>query len=191
MPDAPVHVLEATLARPPALSSARLVCIDGPAGSGKTTLADRVAGLARARGLSTSVVHFDDLYDGWGGLPAVGELVRAAVLEPLASGRPGSYRRYDWHREEYAETRPVDPADLVILEGVGSGHPSSDPWRALLVWVDAPVELRLRRGLERDGAQLEPQWRVWLESEAAVHARDRTRERADLVVDGVTGAVDG
>ena len=41
----------------------------------------------------------------------------------------------------------------------------------------------------RDGADYEPHWEAWARSEAEVLARDRTPERADLVVDGASGEV--
>lgn len=62
----------------------------------------------------------DDLYDGWDGLPRVGAQLDA-LLTPLAAGRPGHYRRYDWHASAYAETVTVPPCDLLVVEGVGCG----------------------------------------------------------------------
>ena len=50
--------------------------------------------------------------------------------------------------------------------------------------VEAPEDLRLARGLERDGALLEDQWRRWMRDEAEHFAHDDTSARADLVVDG-------
>jgi hypothetical protein len=37
--------------------------------------------------------------------------------------------------------------------------------------------------MARDGATYRPNWERWAASERALFARDRTRERADLVVD--------
>ena len=54
----------------------------------------------------------------------------------------------------------------------------------MLVWVEAPYDVRLRRGLERDGDAFAPHWEQWAADEAALFARERTRERADVVVDG-------
>ena len=55
------------------------------------------------------------------------------------------------------------------------------------MWVEAPADLRLARGLARDGAGLEPEWRRWLDTEAAEFAREGTRARADLRLDGAAG----
>jgi uridine kinase len=172
-------LLQLAEARPPTLGAGRLICIDGPAGSGKTTLAAAVAELRPG----ARVVHMDDLYDGWDGLPHVGDQL-AGLLLPLARGEAGSYRRYDWYAGRYAETVPVPPVDLVLLEGVGSGSRAHAGLTTLLAWVTAPEDLRARRGLERDGADLSDRWRQWMLDEAALFDRESTEERADVVVDG-------
>lgn len=166
--------------RPATLGTGRLICVDGPAGSGKTTLAALLAARTGAR-----VVHMDDLYDGWSGLPRVGDQL-AGLLRPLAEGRPGRYRRYDWVAGAFAETVTVDPAPLLVLEGVGSGGRAHADLQTVLVWVSAPAEERLRRGLARDGAAAEPHWRRWMRDEAEHFEREGTRSRADLVL--CTGA---
>jgi uridine kinase len=169
---------------PARCGTTRLVCIDGPAGSGKTTLAAGLAAGVEARGRTVTVVHVDDLLEGWDGLDAVGESAHRLLVEPWAEGRVGGYRRYDWHLGTFAEHHEVPPADVAVLEGVGSGSPGYARLVTLLVWVEAPEELRLARGLERDGEELMPHWRRWLVAERQLHARERTRERADVVVDG-------
>jgi uridine kinase len=178
MDDAAV-ILDLVRSRPPTLGRGRLVSIDGPAGAGKTTLADQVAALAPG----ARVIHMDDLYEGWQGLPEVSRQL-AGLLRPLADRLPGSYRRYDWHAEAFAETVTVEPTDLLVLEGVGSGCRMQDDLIGALVWVDAPYDLRMRRGIDRDGEAFAPHWQAWAEAEQALFAQQRTRERADLVVDG-------
>ncbi|NHC22022.1 4-amino-4-deoxy-L-arabinose transferase [Nocardioides sp. IC4_145] len=177
-PDPAAVALDLVRSRPPTLGSGRLVCVDGPAGSGKTTLAGRIGALAAA-----PVLHMDDLYDGWDGLPRVGEQLDRLLL-PLSRGETGTYRRYDWHAGAYAETVAVAPAPLLVLEGVGAGLAAYSSLVGVLVWVEAPAGLRLERGLARDGAEAEPHWRRWTVAEAAHFAADRTPERADLLVDG-------
>jgi uridine kinase len=170
------RVLGLVRARPPTLGAGRLVCVDGPAGSGKTTLAAALADRAGA-----TVVHLDDLYPGWDGLDAVGEHV-LGVLAPLAEGRPGRYRRWDWTASARAEEHVVAPAPLLVLEGVAAGNLAWAAWCTVLVWVEADAATRLARGLARDGAGLREHWARWSEQEQAVFARERTRTRADLEV---------
>jgi uridine kinase len=170
-------VLAHVEAQPALLGGTRLVCIDGPAGSGKTTLAGQVAELGAG-----FVVHLDDLYPGWTGLPELDPLV-LRLLTPLAHGMTGYYRRWDWDDSEYRETHHVDPTALLVLEGVGSGNRA---WRRLvstLVWVEAPPDVRLSRGLERDGVDVREKWLQWMADEAELFEEEATRAAADLVVD--------
>lgn len=185
---AAAHLLDASERAPALLTGrCRVVTVDGPAGSGKTTLAAAAAAEALARGHQVVEVHMDDLYDGWRGVLTVGQQVHD-LLQSLHHAGAARYRRYDWHRGEYAEQVVVALPDVLVLEGVGCSPPAADDLVALRVWVEAPRDVRLRRGLRRDGEHLREQWLRFLADEEQVHARDRSRERADVVVDGVTGA---
>ncbi|WGX94455.1 uridine kinase [Nocardioides sp. L-11A] len=175
--DLAAQVLATAFARPPTLGDGRLVCIDGLAGSGKTTLARGLAALAP----EAVVLGTDEMLEGWRGLPGLGASVEA-LLRPLAAGRPGRWRRWDWYADAWAETRTVDPGPLLVLEGVGSAAAAYDELVTLLVWVEADRDVRLARWLERDGEGMRPHWDAWLADEEALHAREGTRDRADLVV---------
>jgi uridine kinase len=170
-------LLELVRLRPATLGGHRLVCIDGPAGSGKTTLAEELAASTAA-----AVVHMDDLYEGWTGLPTVTSQLDSLLL-PLAVGLPGSYRRWDWLADGWAETVSVPPVSVLVLEGVGSGASAHAQLITVLVWVDAPQEVRKKRSVERDGAVMAEHWQQWAESEQEHFAREDTRRRADFVVD--------
>jgi uridine kinase len=177
-------VLALLVDRSPTLGAGRMVAVDGPAGSGKTTLGDALADLAGTTG-SVALLHMDDLYEGWTGLDHdLSDRVRAGILEPLAAGRAGRYRRYDWAAGRFAEEHLVDPVDLLVLEGVGSAAAAYDAFLTVRVWVEAPAGLRLARGIERGGEAMRVEWLAWTDREAAHFAAEGTRARADLVVDG-------
>jgi uridine kinase len=179
--DAVPGLADRVRAAAPRLGPTRLVCIDGPAGSGKTTLADRLAG---ALGAGTAVLHMDDLYAGWTMSGAFSRLA-AGVLRPLAEGRAGAFHRYDWAAGRFAAEPVAVPVPVVlVVEGCGSCPRAVDPWAALRVWVEAPQPLRLIRGLARDGAHFEAYWLRWQQAEARVFAVEATRARANVVVDG-------
>jgi uridine kinase len=169
------------LATPARLGAVRLVTVDGPAGSGKTTLAGR---LAAALGDAAALVHFDELYAGWTLTGALGRL-QAGVLRPLAEGRAGAHHRYDWAGRRFVEPAvPVPVREVLLVEGCGSSPRTLDPWTTLRIWVEAPRDLRLARGLARDGAELETEWRRWQRTEAAEFTREGTRDRAHVRLDG-------
>ena len=92
-----------------------------------------------------------------------------------------------------AEWHDVAPADLLVLEGVGAGSADFAAHITTLVWVEAPRDVRLARGLQRDVQlhglhdaedELRATWLRWMEDEDALHARHRTRERADIRAPG-------
>lgn len=165
----------------PRLADTRLVLVDGPAGSGKTTLADALA----AELADASVVHMDDLYLGWEtDFTEVHGRIRRQLVEPLAAGRPARYQRYDWYAGALTDWVDVPVPEVLILEGVGSGARLLDDVSSLLVWIEVPPELRVRRGVERDGVEVLAKWRAWMRHEAAEHERQHTRRRADLRLRG-------
>lgn len=181
-----VDLVERVLTSRPTLGSGRLVCIDGPSGAGKTTLARHVRHIARrASSMPVTAVHMDDLYDGWSGLAdAAAVRVPDWLLTPLSQDRPGRYRRYDWRSGAYAEWHEVAPGGLVVLEGCGSAALPADGYATLRLWIDTDPDVRLRRGLDRSGDAVLPYLQAWKRAEDAHFAADRTRERADLRVLG-------
>jgi hypothetical protein len=168
-------------ARPATCGDTRVVCVDGPAGSGKTTLAAAVAERTGAQ-----VVHMDDLMEGWDGLVSTGPQL-CSVLEPVAVGRPGSYRHFNWHLDRFDRVVDVPAADWLVIEGVGSGNPVVADLVTVLAWVEVGDALRLARGMARDGHEMESLWRQFMLDETDLFAAHRTRDRADVHVDG-TGA---
>jgi MoxR-like ATPase len=158
----------------------RLVAVDGPAGSGKST---RAAQLARALG-GAPVIDLDDFF-AWTDLDGWWPRFEAEVVTPLLAGRPAVWGVRDWagdpHGSGTAGTRTAPPWPAVVLDGVSSSRAALAGRLALRVWVEAPREERLRRGLARDGEALRPEWEAWQAMEDAHFARDRTRDRADVV----------
>ncbi|MEU6710418.1 hypothetical protein ABZ897_02965 [Nonomuraea sp. NPDC046802] len=172
---------------PPSCGPVRLVAVDGPAGAGKTTYADELAAA-----LGCQVVHSDDFPVPWEeGPEGWFAALESQVLLPLRHGLPGGFRRYDWVRGTYMEHVNVPVAPALVIEGVGTARASIAHLLAYVVWVEAPEETRLARVLERDGPALEPRWREWFALERAWFAADRTRERADLIVETAATGRDG
>ncbi|WP_370523968.1 AAA family ATPase [Cellulomonas sp. APG4] len=173
------ELADAVRGRQARLGGIRLVCVDGPAGSGKTTLAGRLAGA-----LDGPVIHLDDVYEGWSGLDGVEDRLLAQVIEPLAAARPARYRRYDWVASDWAELVDVPRSDVLVIEGCGSASRRVRAFASLVLWVEAPRDVRLERGLARDGEQMRDEWQRWMRGEAEHFAREGTRAAADLRVDG-------
>jgi hypothetical protein len=175
------------LARPARLGAVRLVAVDGRAGSGKTTFAGRLAAeIGGSR--RVAVLHTDDFLDGWSELLIWYPRLRDWIFEPFRRGQAGAYRRYDWERERLTdEWTPIEVPDVLVVEGVGSASTATRPDLTLSVLVDAPRDLRLRRGIARDGEALRPRWERWMHDEDAHFAADGTAGAVDVLVDGAPG----
>ena len=186
-------VVASVLAAPATLGAGRLVCVDGPSGAGKSTLAatlDRgFRDALRPGGGRSRVLHMDNVYGGWDGLAGGIATVAASVVGPLRSGQAGRYRRFDWHAMAWAEERSLPPCDVLVVEGVGAWSTAIRDAVTCLVWVETPSAVRLERGVARDGEAMRPRLLAWRAQEEAMYAAARTREHADVVVDGQTGTV--
>ncbi|GAA2347597.1 uridine kinase family protein [Dactylosporangium salmoneum] len=178
------ELADLVLARPARLGAVRLIGVDGRAGSGKTTFARRLAAELGTRRRVT-VLHTDDYLDGWSKLLIWQQRLREWVFEPFRRGEAGAYRQYDWERERLGdEWTSIEPPDVLVVEGVGSASVGMRPDLTLGVLVHAPRELRIRRGIERDGEALRDEWMRWMASEDGHFAEDKPSAAADVLVDG-------
>ena len=151
-----------------------LVGIGGHGGAGKSTLAELIP--------DAQIVSTDEFWDGHGF--DIERLARE-VVEPLARGEAARFASYDWVAGEPRGSRLVDAAGVIVIEGVCALHRKLRDAYALRVWVEAPYELRLARGVARDGEQARSTWvDVWMPSEERYVEADDPVSCAHLVVDG-------
>ena len=159
-----------------------IIAIDGPAGAGKTTLAHEIY-LALSLKMSVNVIHMDDLYDGWDN--ALGADL-SAILKYLVNQHQKSssaqIKRYNWSTSSFGESENIEPADLLILEGVGSGDKSLQDDLAALIWIDIDPEIGVMRVIDRDGYQVEDEMKKWLGTQQEYFSQHSTREKADFIL---------
>jgi hypothetical protein len=165
------------------VDGARIVGVDGPSGSGKSTLARRL--LARTPG--ARIVQIDD-FVSWPDFAGWWPRFEAQVLQPVIAGRDARYQVRDWVNDECGTSRagwktlPWSP--VVVLEGVTCTRRAAAPHLAYSIWVDSPEQLRLDRGIARDGEDHGDLWLTWMREEREFFAADGTAQRADLRIDG-------
>ncbi len=157
-----------------------LVCLDGRSGSGKTTLARGLTRLLRDGGASVTVLHLDHVYPGWDGLAAASAVLGDELLPRLRTGLPARYPSWSWVRDRPGPEVTVRPADVVVVEGVGSGSRACRASADLVVWLEAPETVRHDRAMARDGDAYRPHWRRWAEQEEAYLAVEDPAGGADL-----------
>lgn len=171
----------------PKVGNTRFIAIDGHGGSGKSTLAEMLA-----KQFNAEIIHTDD-FAGWDNPENWWPLVIERVFEPIKNGATTlNYPRSKWwdtHNPEPVVNQPV--TDIMILEGVSALRSEFRPYISFGIFVDAPKEVCLQRGFERDKGQdgksddeIKQMWLDWYQKEKAYIARDDTSGYADLVVDG-------
>jgi uridine kinase len=171
-----------------------LVGIDGRGGSGKSTLARQLEGAAS----DVNVVEFDDFYLplrarealALEGRTEVGRnfdwrRLRKQVLAPLSRDEPATYQRYDWPSDELAEWHSVPVGGIALIEGNYSTRSELFGFYDYTLWIDAPHDLRLERGLRRGGADTLERWLTeWMPEEERYLAAEDPVSRVHLVLDG-------
>jgi uridine kinase len=167
-------------ARPaPAGMATKIIAIDGPGGAGKSSLAAR---LAHELG-GVPVLQTDDFASWENPLDWWPRLI-AEALEPLSLNQTARFTRTHWANSGREEWREVEPAPFVILEGVSASREAFQPFLTYSIWIETPRELRLRRGLDRDGERARGLWEEWMAQEDRYIERERPQDRADLVLAG-------
>jgi uridine kinase len=166
----------------PVAAQTRIVGVDGPAASGKTTFVRNLRGCLP----EASLIEIDDFVswsndDGWW------TRFLEQALVPIHNGERAHYQARDWVNDEFGtrlgEWRTVPWSPLVILDGGRSTRLDAQPFLSFSIWVEAPRAERLRRGMERDGESHRALWLRWMEKESRFFARDGTKDRADIRVD--------
>ncbi|MEV5971255.1 hypothetical protein [Streptomyces sp. NPDC051921] len=162
---------------PPSCGPVRLVAVDGHAGSGKSTLAAR---LAAALG-GVPVLHLDDLATHEELFEWTGRML-AEVIGPLSRGETALYHPYDWNLRAFGAARPLAPAPVLIVEGVGAGRRELRPFLAGLLWMERGPEDSWLRGRRRDGPEQAAFWDGWTVAETRHFSADPSRPFADALV---------
>ncbi len=155
-----------------------MIGIDGGGGAGKSTLAIQIKNkLSDATIVSMDDFYFKDHCD-W-------QRLKKQVLEPLSKNLAAEYQRYDWQTENLAEWHRIRIGGIVIIEGVYSIRSELSDFYDYKIWVETPREIRLKRGIERDGEAMREKWeKVWMPAEDLYLKTDFPDKIADLIVTG-------
>ena len=159
-----------------------LIAIDGVAGSGKTTLA-----LKLAQDLTeSSVVHMDDLYDGWSN-PLSQKLtarVISQLLEPVSKQLPVSYQIFDWKLNRFTDFKTILQRKYLILEGVGAAQREFRPYINKIIWIECDPSLGFNRVIARDGVKVEQEMIRFLIDQNNHFLTELSKNVADYTLNG-------
>ncbi|MEM1256742.1 MAG: uridine kinase, partial [Cyanobacteria bacterium P01_H01_bin.21] len=93
-----------------------------------------------------------------------------------------------WCKDVLTEAQHILPGAIVIVEGVFSSRDELAAKYDFRIWVDCPRQLRLKRGIERDGESYRDRWEQdWMPSEDQYVENHQPIDRADFVASGEAG----
>ena len=155
-----------------------LIAIDGRAGAGKTTLA-RELYERLSQDKSVSVIHMDDLYNGWHNALNIDLTSKLeTIIDAFVTQVEISIPIFNWTTMSFDSSQLLVPSEVLIIEGVGAGQKVVRDAGAILHWLDIESEEGLARVLARDGMQIEIHMRQWQVDQEEHFQRDATRKHA-------------
>lgn len=157
----------------------RIIAIDGCGGAGKSTLAQMLS----SHLMDCPIIHTDD-FASWDNPLSWYTRMIEQVLNPLSENKVSEYQKYDWSRRTLTDWIRVEPSKAVIIEGVSSSRHEFRCFLTFSIFVRTNRDLRLKRGLERDGESALGLWTQWMKQEDEYVQRDEPEKFVDLVVDG-------
>lgn len=159
-----------------------IIAIDGPAGAGKTTLAQNLKQVV-APFFSAIIVHMDDLYHGWE-RPFDHYFTDAltAITSSHQRGEPYRYSKFNWGDNKFGPVEEIPHSTLLILEGVGSSHKIIRSALTTSIWLSIDPQIGLIRVIERDGATSEGHMPSWLMQQEKLFIENASEECADFVL---------
>ena len=159
-----------------------IVLIDGRAGSGKSTFAEKLQQqLFRDGESAPRVIHMDNIFEGWEGLSLGSDYMVRFILNPLARKETASWQDWSWVKNERSSWREFSGGTPLIVEGCGALTERSKEHAFMSLWLEASEETRRKRWLERE-RHLD-KFDFWAAQELDFYAREKSKSLADLVIE--------
>lgn len=160
----------------------KLITIDGPAGSGKTTLAISLSKLFN----DCPVIQMDEIYEGWQSALTTKtsqDLVNW-IINPLLEQSVIVFNRYDWALGKRLGQVVINYPNVLIIEGVGSSVIEVSKYACLKLWIEVSPEIGINRVLDRDGQDIQAHMESWQTQEKNYFIENKTKENSDIWIDG-------
>lgn len=164
------------------------LAIDGPCGSGKSSLAALLADLFPSR-----VLHMDDYYlpmrqrsPDWETTPCgnmdLQRFLRQALL-PASKGESIACQPYSCREGRLLETQMLPASPLTIVEGSYSQHPLLAPHYDLKIYLCCHHQEQQQRIRRREGARLDAYLQRWIPLEESYFRTFHIEKQSDISFD--------
>lgn len=170
-----------------------IIAIDGPCGSGKTTLADCLTSH-----FNCNVFHMDDFFLPFSmrtqerlaqpGGNVHYERFKEEVLHPLQKGQEFNYRPFRCDKGELDSPVYVEKRKLNIVEGVYSLHPSLQQAYDYRIFLTVSPQVQRQRIVQRSGQnKIKDFVDRWIPMENNYFSYFKVQSGCDLVIDTSKG----
>ena len=165
-----------------------IIAIDGRAGAGKTTLANKLSHL-----LNAEIISMDDFF-----LPIplrTKERLQSAggnvhyerfleqVIPSLPLHIPFTYQIFDCSIMDYNNEKTIQNTGWCIVEGSYSQHPIFSSYADITIFVDVTKELQKERILKRNGEKMAELFETkWIPMEEHYFKEFQIKENSDFVI---------
>ena len=171
-----------------------LIGIDGCGGSGKSTFAVELSEALDA----APIIHMDDFYKpslerknvttttfiGW---QFDWQRLKTDVLQSITIRGFAQYQCYDWNTDRLAEMRTIHACSTIIIEGIYVLRPELLSYYDIRLWMECSKEIRLQRGIDRDGEQARSQWENdWMKEEEKYVLICNPHLHAERIISGMS-----
>jgi uridine kinase len=158
-----------------------VITIDGPAGSGKTTLAKELSTMLD----SCYTIHMDDLYEGWDSTltPELTAKLQA-ILTGVKVENQIRFTPFNWLENSLSSVIEISAPRFLIIEGVGSGQSAIRDFISLSLWIEVPLDLGLERVIKRDGPAVAQFMPAFIVAQSSHFEKEATKKSADYRLSG-------
>ena len=158
-----------------------VITIDGPAGSGKTTLANELSSPLS----SCYTIHMDDLYEGWDSTltPKLTSKLQA-ILEGVATKNQIRFFPFNWLENRIDSEIELPAPKYLFLEGVGSGQATVRDFISLSLWIEVLPDIGLERVIKRDGPGVAQFMPAFVVAQNIHFEKEDTKKSADYRLSG-------
>ena len=167
-----------------------IISIDGPCGSGKTTIASEIE-----NEFGYNILHMDDFYlpfyerdKNWMNIVAGHmdfERLISNVIVPYKNKCKTKYISYDCHSDKFMQEISIDLNKVLIIEGSYSSHPKLNKYIDKKIFIDIDSKKQIERLGKRNPDTVDRFISMWVSFENKYFDSLKLRESCDIYIKSI------